>query len=145
MKACDVAHKVIETVSGNTSCGIKIDAVKAFHDVCVIRNLEIGNNGLTEPLNLNVLGIVFSDGYRRIDDVRYRHHNGLYLLGILRLKCFELTYADGSSNLEEYGIMMKKGDEALVAKINELLQPIIDDGTVDKWILEHTDKAAEIE
>ncbi len=61
------------------------------------------------------------------------------------LKCFELTFKDGSSNLEEYGVMMKKGDEALVAKINELLQPIVDDGTVDKWILEHTEKAAEIE
>ena len=61
------------------------------------------------------------------------------------LKCFELAYADGSSTIEEYGIAMKKGDEAFVAKVDELLKTIIDDGTVDKWILEHTDKAAEIE
>ncbi|MBR1408089.1 MAG: transporter substrate-binding domain-containing protein [Clostridia bacterium] len=60
------------------------------------------------------------------------------------LKCFELAYADGSSTIEEYGIAMKKGDEAFVAKVNELLQTIIDDGSVDKWILEHTEKAAEI-
>ena len=60
------------------------------------------------------------------------------------LKCFELVYADGSSTTEEYGIAMKKGNDDFVAKINELLTPIIEDGTINNWILEHTEKAAEI-
>lgn len=58
------------------------------------------------------------------------------------LKCFALTYADGSATIEELGIAMKKGDEAFVNKINEIITPVIEDGTVDKWIVEHSEKAS---
>ena len=61
------------------------------------------------------------------------------------LKCFELMNADGSMTIEELGIMMKKGDAEFLAKIDGLLKQIIDDGSVDKWILEHTEKAAELD
>ena len=51
-------------------------------------------------------------------------------------------YADGSANIEELGIAMKKGDEAFVAKINEIIAPIVEDGTIDKWIVEHSELAS---
>lgn len=58
------------------------------------------------------------------------------------LKCFALTYADGSATVEELGIGMKKGDDAFVEKINEIITPIIEDGTIDQWIVEHSEKAS---
>ena len=61
------------------------------------------------------------------------------------IKCFELVYADGTKTTEEYGIAMKKGDDEFVAKINEIIAPIVEDGTVDNWIVEHTKLAAEVE
>lgn len=60
------------------------------------------------------------------------------------LKCFPLTYKDGSANLEELGIAMKKGDDAFVAKINEIIAPIVADGTVDAWIVEHSELASAV-
>ncbi len=60
------------------------------------------------------------------------------------LKCFELVYADGSNTQEEYGIGMAKGDEEFTAKINEIIAPIVEDGTIDGWIIKHTELAAEM-
>ena len=61
------------------------------------------------------------------------------------IKCFELVYADGTRTNEEYGIAIKKGDEAFLAKINEIIAPIIEDGTIDNWIVEHTELASLID
>jgi len=60
------------------------------------------------------------------------------------LKCFELVYKDGTKTDEQYGIAMAKGDDEFVKKINEIIDPIIKDGTIDGWILTHTDLAAEV-
>jgi len=61
------------------------------------------------------------------------------------LKCFELVYADGTRTNEEYGIAVKKGDPAFVAKLNEIIAPIVEDGTIDGWIVEHTELASQID
>ena len=61
------------------------------------------------------------------------------------IKCFELVYADGTKTTEEYGIAMKKGDADFVAKINEIIAPIVEDGTIDSWIVEHTELASQID
>ena len=61
------------------------------------------------------------------------------------LKCFELVYADGTHTTEEYGIAMKKGDDAFVEEINEIIAPLVEDGTVDEWILDHTEWAADVQ
>ena len=61
------------------------------------------------------------------------------------LKCFELVYADGTNTTEEYGIAMKKGDDAFVECINQIIAPIVEDGTVDNWIVEHTELASQID
>ncbi len=58
------------------------------------------------------------------------------------LKCFPVSYKDGPAELEELGIAMKKGDEEFVAKINEIITTIIEDGSVDKWLVEHSELAS---
>ncbi|MBQ8972116.1 MAG: transporter substrate-binding domain-containing protein [Clostridia bacterium] len=61
------------------------------------------------------------------------------------LKCFEMVYANGDVTTEEYGIAIRKGDEAFVNKINEIIAPIVEDGTIDGWIVEHTELASQID
>lgn len=61
------------------------------------------------------------------------------------LKCFEMLYKDERNTTEEYGIAMKKGDQEFVDKINEIIAPIVEDGTIDGWILEHTELASQID
>lgn len=58
------------------------------------------------------------------------------------LKCFPLAFAAGEVEIEQLGIAMKKGDEEFVAKVNEIITPVIEDGTFDKWLLEHTELAS---
>ena len=58
------------------------------------------------------------------------------------LKCFPLAYAEGEVEVEQLGIAMKKGDAEFVAKINEIIAPIIADGTIDKWLVEHSELAS---
>ena len=58
------------------------------------------------------------------------------------LKCFALTYADGSATIEELGIAMKKGEDALVAKVNEIIAPAIEEGLFDEWMVKHTELAS---
>ena len=58
------------------------------------------------------------------------------------LKCFPVAYKSGPAVLEELGIAMKKGDAEFVAKVNEIITPIIEDGTVDKWLVEHSELAS---
>lgn len=61
-------------------------------------------------------------------------------------KCFPVTYDDASMNPETENIAaaMDKGDEEFVNKINEILQPIIEDGTIDKWIIEYSEDASNL-
>ncbi len=61
------------------------------------------------------------------------------------LKCFPLTFADGSKTTELLAIAMAKGDEEFVNKINEIIKPIIDDGTIDGWIVEHSELASQLD
>ena len=47
MEPRDVAHKIIEAVSGDTSRAVEVDAVEALHDLRVIGDLKIRNDRLT--------------------------------------------------------------------------------------------------
>lgn len=60
------------------------------------------------------------------------------------LKCFEAVYKDGSSTLEQYAIAAAKGETALIEKVNEVVVPLKEDGTVDKYILDHSERSAAI-
>ena len=58
------------------------------------------------------------------------------------MKCFPLTFKDGSATIEELGIAMKKGEDALVAKVNEIITPAIEEGLFDEWMVKHTELAS---
>ena len=58
------------------------------------------------------------------------------------LKCFEAVYEDGSSTKEQYAIAAAKGETELIEKVNEIIKPLKEDGTVDKYILDHSEKAS---
>ena len=61
-------------------------------------------------------------------------------------KCFPVAYKDASKNPETENIAaaMNKGDEEFVSKINEILKPIIEDGTINEWIIKHSEEASKL-
>ena len=63
------------------------------------------------------------------------------------LKAFALVKADGTpaAEVEEYGIAVQKGNTELLNTINEVLEKLIADGTIDKWVEEYSAKAQEVE
>ncbi len=74
MQPGNIAHQVIEAVSSHPSGRVQIDSVKSFHDLCVIRNLEIRNYRFPILLNLYIFTVILSDGHRGVDDIRDNHH-----------------------------------------------------------------------
>ncbi len=75
MKSRDVSHEIVETVSGYLSGAVKIYAVKAFHNVRMVRNLKIGNNRFAVFLHFHIFAVIFSYGNRRVDYVGNSHHD----------------------------------------------------------------------
>lgn len=61
------------------------------------------------------------------------------------LKCFEAVYADGSSTKEEYGIGVKKTNTELVEAINEVIKPMVADGSIEASIEKHKELASLLE
>ena len=58
------------------------------------------------------------------------------------LKCFEAVYADGSSTQEEYAVAAAKGETDLIAKVNEIIVPLKEDGTIVQYIVEESAKSS---
>ena len=75
MKASNVAHKVIKSVTGNLSCAVKVNSVKLFHNFGVIGNFKIGNNRLAVFFNFNVFAVVAAYGNRRVNNLGNGHHD----------------------------------------------------------------------
>ncbi len=82
MKSGDITHQIIEAIACYLACRIQINSVKTAHNVGVIGNLKIRNNRLTKLLDLHIVGIIRSDGNRRIDDIRDHHHIGKHFFGV---------------------------------------------------------------
>jgi ABC-type amino acid transport substrate-binding protein len=62
-------------------------------------------------------------------------------------KTFKLTKADGSdaAEVEEYGVCVGKGNESLLAVINETLEELLADGSVAAWEAQYNDLYSTIE
>ena len=58
------------------------------------------------------------------------------------LKCFEAVYADGSSTKEEYAIAVKKTNTELVEAVNQVIQPMIENGSIEASIEKHKELAS---
>ena len=109
MKSCDVTHQVIETVTCNTSCSIKVYTMEFFHDLCMIRDLKIRYLGLTKTLNLNVFAVILTYRNRRIDDVRDDHHSLLNLflkLSLLFIKSCQFISKLGNLFLSLFSLSL---------------------------------------
>jgi len=57
------------------------------------------------------------------------------------LKAFELVFANGKNTEEEYAICVKKGNKTLLDAINKTIDKLIEDGSIDKFVLKHTSDA----
>ena len=61
-------------------------------------------------------------------------------------KCFPVKYADGTEvDVEEIGVAVPKGETEFIAKINEILEPMVKDGTVDEFYVKHSEEASKID
>ena len=62
------------------------------------------------------------------------------------LQAFSLVNSDGSpvAEIEKYGICVAKGNEDLLAVINEVVQGLIDSGKISQWEQEYSAKATEV-
>lgn len=58
-------------------------------------------------------------------------------------KTVELVYADGSKTDESYAVAVKKGNKELLDTVNKVIDRLIDDGSIDKWIVDHTTKSSQ--
>ena len=96
MKAGDVAHKVIKSVTGNLSCTVKVNSVKLFHNFGVIGNFKIGYNRLAVFFNFNVFAVVTADGNRRVNNLRNGHHDLVKLFFKLFFNSLKLGKAGGA-------------------------------------------------
>ncbi len=56
------------------------------------------------------------------------------------LQTFELTYSDGSVTVEEYAVAVAKDNEELLNSINTVIEKLIADGSIDAWIVEHSNE-----
>ena len=65
MKARDITHQIIETVSCNFSCRIKINTIETLHDVCVIWDFEIRYDRIAKFFDLYIAAVIFSDDRKR--------------------------------------------------------------------------------
>ena len=95
MQACNVAQQVVEAVTGHAACGVHIDAVKALHDLGVVRDGEIRHNGLAEALGLHVIGIVRADGHAGVDHLGNGVHDLLNAGGQCLLFLLQLCHLVG--------------------------------------------------
>ena len=62
------------------------------------------------------------------------------------LQAFPLTNSDGSpvAEIEKYGICVAKGNDELLAIINEVLDELIAAGKISQWEQEYSAKATEV-
>ena len=53
----------------------------------------------------------------------------------------ELLDPDGSTTTEEYAICVAKGNDSLMEVVNKVLQELLDDGTIEEYIIHHSTEA----
>lgn len=56
------------------------------------------------------------------------------------LKAIELVFDDGSTTEEEYAICVKKGNEELLEIINKVIEELLEDGSIEEFIIYHTNE-----
>ena len=54
------------------------------------------------------------------------------------LKAVKLVFEDGGDVAEEYGVAVPKGNQALVDRINKVIDTLNSDGKIAEWVIEHS-------
>ena len=54
------------------------------------------------------------------------------------LKAIKLVYEDGGDVAEEYGVAVPKGNQALVDRINKVIDALNNDGKIAQWMVVHS-------
>ena len=80
MDPSNVAHKIIKTIACHSAGRIHVNAVKAFHNLCMIGDLKIRHHRITEFLDLHIFTVILTNRNRRIDNIGDHHHDLLDLL-----------------------------------------------------------------
>ena len=103
----DIAHEIVKTVAGDAARGVEIDAVKALHDLRVVRDREIRHDGVAKALHLNVAAVIRAERHARVDDLRDGEHDLVDLrlkLGLLLLQLGEPRGLRGDLRLDGLGL-----------------------------------------
>ena len=67
VQAGNVAQQVVEALASHAACGIHINAVKALHDLGVVRDLKIRHHRLAKALCFHIAAVVRADGHAGVD------------------------------------------------------------------------------
>ena len=74
MDTGNIAHQIIETIASYFSCTVQIKSIKAFHDLCVIRNFKIRHYRFSIALYFHIFAVIFSNRNGCIDNIGNYHH-----------------------------------------------------------------------
>lgn len=58
-------------------------------------------------------------------------------------KAIELVYENGDKTDESYAVAVAKGNKELLDTVNKVITRLIEDGSIDKWVIEHTNKSSQ--
>ena len=70
----NVPHQVVEALARHAAGGLFVQAIKAHHDIRVVRHLKIGVGLLTELLHFHIFAVVTANRHGGINNVRDFHH-----------------------------------------------------------------------
>ena len=95
-----------KAVAGNAACSIQVNAVKAFHDVNMVRDGIIRHNGIAKALYFHIAAVVRADGHTGVDHLRDGVHDVADLvlqLGFLGFQLFQAVSLCGHLLLDLLG------------------------------------------
>ena len=106
VQAGNVAQQIVEAVAGNAACSIQVNAVKAFHDVNMVRDGIIRHNRIAKALYFHIAAVVRADGHTGVDHLRDGVHDVADLvlqLGFLGFQLFQAVSLCGHLLLDLLG------------------------------------------
>ena len=86
----DIPHQVVEARAGHPARRVHVHPVEALHNIGVVGDIKLRDDGLAELLHLHVLAVVLPDGDGGVDDVGDLEHDPADLRGQLGFLLLQL-------------------------------------------------------